>query len=163
MTALYIPPGAPQTLIRVVLDTNVVLDAWWFEDMHAAPWRQAVETGRLQWVATAAMRDELADVLGRPAFAGDPERAARVAATFDRQALILADGGQVPVARCADPDDQMFIDLALAAGARWLVSRDGAVLALARTARAWGCDIVAPADWPGTAAAEAAHNRIAAG
>ena len=54
-----------------------------------------------------------------------------------------------PQARCADPDDQMFLDLTYAAGVRWLVSRDAALLALARTARAWGSDIVTPWDWTG--------------
>jgi predicted nucleic acid-binding protein len=36
---------------------------------------------------------------------------------------------------CRDPDDQTFIDLAVAAGARWLVTRDRALLELAREAQ----------------------------
>jgi predicted nucleic acid-binding protein len=48
---------------------------------------------------------------------------------------------------CADPDDQMFVDLAHAAGARWLVSRDRAVLRLARRAAAFGIAIAAPEGW----------------
>jgi predicted nucleic acid-binding protein len=49
--------------------------------------------------------------------------------------------------RCTDPDDQMFVDLALEAGARWLVSRDRAVLRLARPALPLGLAIVAPERW----------------
>jgi predicted nucleic acid-binding protein len=49
--------------------------------------------------------------------------------------------------RCTDPDDQMFVDLAHAAGARWLVSRDRAVLRLARRAAAFGIAITAPEGW----------------
>ncbi|MBN8487205.1 MAG: PIN domain-containing protein, partial [Burkholderiales bacterium] len=53
-----------------------------------------------------------------------------------------------PVLRCTDPDDQKFIDFALACGARWLVSRDKAVLKLRRRALALhGLQIVHPADW----------------
>ena len=46
--------------------------------------------------------------------------------------------------QCRDPDDQMFIDLALAQRARWLLTRDRALLALARPAAAYGLEIAAP-------------------
>ena len=49
--------------------------------------------------------------------------------------------------RCTDPDDQKFIDLALHSGAQWLLSRDRAVLKLAREARQRGLAIVAPHVW----------------
>jgi len=49
--------------------------------------------------------------------------------------------------RCTDRDDQMFIDLALACGARWLLSRDRAVLKLGKRARLLGLDILTPAVW----------------
>ncbi len=42
----------------------------------------------------------------------------------------------------------MFLDLAHAAGARWLLSRDRAVLRLARRAAALGLVIAKPEDWP---------------
>ncbi|MFT7776961.1 putative toxin-antitoxin system toxin component, PIN family [Roseateles sp.] len=48
---------------------------------------------------------------------------------------------------CRDPDDQKFIDLALAARARWLISRDKAVLALAKRARLRGLAILTPERW----------------
>ncbi|WP_369293093.1 PIN domain-containing protein [Klebsiella variicola] len=48
---------------------------------------------------------------------------------------------------CRDQDDQKFIDLALDARARWLVSRDKAVLALAKRARARQLLIVTPERW----------------
>jgi predicted nucleic acid-binding protein len=50
---------------------------------------------------------------------------------------------------CTDPDDQVFIDLALVAGARWLVTQDRALLRLARRAALRGVVIVPPARWPG--------------
>ena len=36
---------------------------------------------------------------------------------------------------CRDPDDQRFVDLAVAQSARYLLTRDRALLALARGAR----------------------------
>ena len=53
-----------------------------------------------------------------------------------------------PPLRCRDPDDQMFIDLALSARAQWLVTRDRALLVLARRARLRGVTVIRPVDWP---------------
>ena len=36
-----------------------------------------------------------------------------------------------PLPKCEDPDDQKFLELALASGAAYLVTRDGALLDLA--------------------------------
>ena len=52
-----------------------------------------------------------------------------------------------PALRCADPDDQPFIDLALAAGANWLLTRDKALLALARPSLARGLVVTTPRRW----------------
>ena len=46
--------------------------------------------------------------------------------------------------RCSDADDQMFIDLALAAGAQWLFTRDRALLRLARRASERGVVVLRP-------------------
>ena len=49
--------------------------------------------------------------------------------------------------RCTDPDDQKFIDLALQTGASALLSRDRAVLKLARRAAVHGLPIESMAAW----------------
>ncbi|HEY1231444.1 MAG TPA: PIN domain-containing protein [Ramlibacter sp.] len=116
----------------LVLDTNVVLDAFVFADEDAQPLQPALAAGRLHWLATAAMREELARVLGyrrivpRLAFYGLD--AAHVLAAFDRFAHVVDAPAKAP-ATCADPDDQKFIDLAVARGAL-LLSRDAAVLSM---------------------------------
>ena len=48
---------------------------------------------------------------------------------------------------CRDPDDQKFIDLALARQTPWLVSRDKALLTLARRALPRGVCILKPEGW----------------
>ena len=56
--------------------------------------------------------------------------------------------GDTTLPRCDDPDDQKFIELAAACGAKWLVSRDLAVLALRkRTAQAGLFWILTPEQW----------------
>ncbi|HEY1610523.1 MAG TPA: PIN domain-containing protein, partial [Paraburkholderia sp.] len=51
-----------------------------------------------------------------------------------------------PLPQCKDRDDQKFLELAHASGAAWLVSKDRAVLKLAkRVARDFGFRIAEPA------------------
>lgn len=141
------PPEAPDGPACVVIDTNVMLDLLVFGDAAARALAVALEAGRLQPLATAAMFDELADVLARPFVADWPVDRAEVlrqARAMCRQVAMVA---SPPAPRCADPDDQKFVDLAWAWPARWLFSRDRAVLALARPAQARGLGIVTPAAW----------------
>lgn len=117
----------------LVLDTNVVLDLLVFRDPAAAPLDDALAHGRLRWIATAAMRDELERVLGyaavarRLAAAGLAPR--QVLDEFDTRSQRIAAPARA-AATCSDPDDQCFIDLAVQHGCI-LLSKDAAVLALA--------------------------------
>ena len=121
-------PGA----LAVVIDTNIILDVFVFSDVAAKPVRQALEAGELDWLATQPMRDELARVLDYPqivprlAFYG--LTAANVLAAFDHHATQVPPAPRAPV-RCSDPDDQIFIDLAVTHRCP-LLSKDRAVLAL---------------------------------
>jgi predicted nucleic acid-binding protein len=128
------------------LDTNVVLDWLLFEDPSMRALASAVTSGRVRWLATAAMRDELARVLARGLAAARAADTAALLAAWDARVTLQSDSPAQPL-RCTDPDDQKFIDLAIAAGARWLVSRDRAVLALARRASPSGLIILGPAQW----------------
>jgi len=134
----------------VVIDSNVVLDWLVFRNPGCATLAAAVVAGAARWVATAAMRDELAHVLARGHLDAWAPDLASVWAHWDRHCTELPD--PVPTGppgrlRCSDPDDQKFIDLAVACGARWLVSRDRAVLKLARRLRAHGVETLAPERW----------------
>lgn len=50
----------------VVIDSNIVLDLFVFGDALALPLKQALVAGELAWLATPAMREELARVLSYP-------------------------------------------------------------------------------------------------
>jgi predicted nucleic acid-binding protein len=141
----------PNAVPLAVVDTNVVLDLWWFGDPHAAALAQALEHGTLRLCVTDAMRAELIDVLGRPAFSEDEVACKLALASFDRLARWVPHRSpeEVPeeAPACSDPDDQLFIDQAISCGARWLITRDNALLVLAPSARRWGCSVVTPQQW----------------
>ena len=142
--------GLPD-LPRVVLDTNVVLDWLLFAEPAVAPLAAAIQAGQMQWIVCARMRDELLRVLRYPALQRWQPDSERMLSTFDAWAQAQPDPPPAPQHwRCNDPDDQVFIDLARGAQARWLISHDRAVLALARRARTAGLLILKPAAWAAT-------------
>lgn len=146
------PPPLPP--VEVVLDTNVVLDWLLFQDVQTKALGTALETGSFAWIGTASMLHELSDVLGRAEFDRWHHRRASVLPGAQKYCWLRPDPvvGASHALWCTDPDDQQFIDLALSAKARWLFSRDKAVLRLARRARAFGVQIASPAQWPTAAA-----------
>ena len=135
-------------LPRVVLDTNVVLDWLLFDEPSVTELASAVVTGRVLWLATAAMRGEMAHVLGRGLAAARGADPARLVAVWDRHCTELPPAPPAAThLRCTDTDDQKFIDLALASGAHWLISRDRAVLKVRRRAAQHGLTIAPPVQW----------------
>ena len=117
-----------------MLDTNIVLDAFVFNDPATEPLKLALAAQQMQWIATQAMRDELARVLDYPKIvarlAANQRSAQAVLAQFDGQTLWVDTAPKAPVT-CRDPDDQKFIDLAVAHKAL-LLSKDKAVLCMAK-------------------------------
>jgi len=138
---------------RVVLDTNACLDLWVFGDPRAAALLAALQMGAIDAVTNTACRDEWLRVLQYPQLRLSDAARGEYARAYDALVRCLPDDApsQRPSAtlpRCADPDDQKFLQLALACGARWLVSRDGDVLALGRRTRRDGLfEIVSPQAW----------------
>jgi putative PIN family toxin of toxin-antitoxin system len=116
----------------VVLDTNIVLDLFVFQDPATVKLKAALAEGRLQWIATSSMRDELERVLGYPCIVRSLQHhaitAAQVLAGFDAQVRLEIVAPRAS-AVCKDPDDQKFIDLAVAHKAL-LLSKDKAVLCM---------------------------------
>ncbi|WP_298823912.1 putative toxin-antitoxin system toxin component, PIN family [uncultured Piscinibacter sp.] len=139
----------PPTAAALVLDTNVVLDWLVFRDASTQQLEAALRSGVWRWHATTAMRTELEHVLTYPALADWNPRPDAVLAAWEawvRPVRSESPSRGHPL-RCTDPDDQMFIDLALQLGGCTLLSRDRAVLKLARRARSFGLDILTPERW----------------
>ena len=124
----------------VVIDTNIILDVFVFADAAAKPLRKALEAGELDWIATPPMRSELARVLGYPQIvprlAFYRLGADDVLALFDRHARLVEVAIKVRLT-CRDPDDQKFIDLAIAAQSL-LLSKDNHLLSMSKRLLAQG-------------------------
>ena len=131
--------------LRLVLDTNVWLDWLVFDDPAIAPIKAAVAAGRAEVFIDAECEAELERALGY-----DLGRKFTLHATA--QAACLAEvrrvakwiGAPAPGAECAklprcrDKDDQKFLEAALAARADFLVTKDRALLDLARRTTRFG-------------------------
>jgi len=128
---------------RIVLDTNAFLDCWVFDDPAAAPLKRAIEAGEAAPVRSSATDAELGVVLERRIFRlADAARHALLLQWNARAALVEV--GAAATLRCQDPDDQKFLDLAFAAQARALFTKDKALLATASRARRLGLHVVPP-------------------
>jgi putative PIN family toxin of toxin-antitoxin system len=131
--------------MRLVLDTNIVLDLFVFCDEAASGLKAAIANKEVEWLATAAMREELACVL-----AYEPIGARMIAKSVSTQQVLAAFDEHASIVACAPPskftcrdaDDQKFIDLAVAHGAR-LISKDKQVLALRRKLAAVAVEVSA--------------------
>ncbi|NML33144.1 putative toxin-antitoxin system toxin component, PIN family [Paraburkholderia antibiotica] len=139
--------------LRVVLDSNVWIDILVFDDPHTRPIAAALESGALAALINARCLGELAYVLDYPQFAHRNVDKAAALAVVARLAQRVetpeppepADSPR-PLPKCKDRDDQKFLELAHTAQADWLVSKDRAVLKLAkRVARDFGFRIAQPA------------------
>ena len=123
---------------RLVLDTNIWLDWLVFEDTGVAHIRQLQGAGRVELCIDATCEAELIGVLARPfgkrQLDGPAQQAAlatcrRHSTRIDIQAP-QAERARLP--HCRDPDDQKFLDAALAAQANYLITKDRALLELSR-------------------------------
>lgn len=125
---------APEITDALVLDTNIALDLFVFQDPATAPLREWLDGNRGHWIATAPMREELARVLGYPQIVRrlntQAQLAQEVLSVFDR-CVRLVPGAPKAGYTCKDADDQKFIDLAVQHRAT-LVSKDDAVLCMAK-------------------------------
>jgi len=145
---MTLPAMAAGSLL--VLDTNVVFDWLVFANPAARPLADAIGACRVRWIATTGMRDEFRHVLGTGRFARWHPDAAALEATWARFCEIVPappPGAPAGRLRCTDADDQPFVDLAVAAPARWLVTRDRALLKLARHLREVGVAASTPERW----------------
>ena len=115
-----------------VIDTNIVLDLWLFEDPATVPLRAALQSGLISHLATNSMRDELERVLTYPhiikRMAKSNIQAQDILSRFDEHHLLAEPAVKAPCT-CKDPDDQKFIDLAVAHAVP-LLSKDAAILCM---------------------------------
>jgi uncharacterized protein len=121
--------------LRLVLDTNIWLDWLVFADPGIQSLRVAVEQGSVTIFIDEACLEELARVLAYPLRRqplDSTEQAACIAACRAHARIVEPGPASSSLPACADPDDQKFLELADRADAHYLLSKDRALLALAR-------------------------------
>ncbi|RDS82513.1 putative toxin-antitoxin system toxin component, PIN family [Dyella psychrodurans] len=142
-------PGLP----RYVLDTNVCLDAFVFDDPQCASLLMAARIGEIELVTRDDCRAEWLAVLTYPQLKLSQERRAQAVQAFDTCVRCLCPSdmtvhGDAVLPRCSDRDDQKFLELAHQSGAVALLTRDDALLRLARRTKREGLfAILPPALW----------------
>lgn len=117
-------------MLRIVLDTNVVLDLFHWANMDAVPIMAALEAGRITCLADERTLDELQRVLTYPQLKLTPEMIAERWARYTALVSVVAAGEAPALPRCKDRDDQKFLELAARSAADILVSKDKALLKL---------------------------------
>ena len=140
---------------RIVLDTNVCLDLFVFNDPRSAALEAVLQSASVQAVTREDCRNEWLLVLAYPQFALDLQQRVVCAARFDALITCFAadDTGanvvaRTPLPRCKDTDDQKFLEAARDTGAAVLLTKDKALLTLAGRCRRGGLfDILVPAAW----------------
>jgi predicted nucleic acid-binding protein len=140
-----LPAGAvdealePQPTCELLLDTNVVLDLWLFQDPRLQRLREQLVDGRCRWLATEAMLIELGFVRDRE-FARRYQALPELSSPPCRR---VAAPDQAAPWRCRDEDDQKFLDLAWQLR-RPLWTRDRDLLSCAKRAARQGVIIETP-------------------
>lgn len=133
---------------RIVLDTNVCLDLFVFGDSLCSHVLAAMQSGAVQAVTRDDCREEWQRVLHYPQLPIEDRQRPRFRSAFDALIQLLppelstVGEDDLPLPRCADPDDQKFLELALASGARWLLSKDKELLKLDRRTRSAGLFVI---------------------
>ncbi|QWD95160.1 putative toxin-antitoxin system toxin component, PIN family [Polynucleobacter sp. MG-Unter2-18] len=119
----------------VVLDTNILLDIFVFNDKRTIHLKQAIMDGIIQVITSQKTLLELADVISRPLFNLDEVAQASILAQWQSFAQMHDDSNLAPAPwKCQDPDDQIFLDLAYQLRPTLLISKDNAVLQIASRA-----------------------------
>jgi putative PIN family toxin of toxin-antitoxin system len=143
----------------LVLDTNVCLDLFVFRDPRWAVLHDGLERGALRAVTRSDCRAEWLAVLNYPQFKLDAAAQADCTVRFDALIACRDKPGIAPprpfLPHCSDGDDQKFLELAFDEKADALISKDKALLKLARRNLKYGLFlIVSPEAWHRNVAAE---------
>jgi putative PIN family toxin of toxin-antitoxin system len=144
-----IPVPTQAAPARIVIDTNVCLDLFVFHDPRWADLLAALESGAVEAVTRADCRDEYNIVLHYAHLPLDEHSRPLAAARFDALIKVVApaeSGVRLPV--CTDRDDQKFLEVARDAQAEVLITKDKALLKLARRlAKAGMFKVLVPEAW----------------
>lgn len=117
----------------VIFDTNILVSAALLSGSRADLCVRTVLSSKLPLIFSTANHDELANVLMRPKLDCYVSRRTRetLLRTWRKASVMFPDAAlREKVRDCRDPDDDKFLELALASGARAIVTGDADLLVL---------------------------------
>ncbi|MBC3916251.1 putative toxin-antitoxin system toxin component, PIN family [Undibacterium sp. CY18W] len=119
---------------RVVIDTNVCLDLFVFKDPRWSVLLSALQNNDIQAVTRHDCRDEWLAVLKYPHLPVVPEELEQITGWFDTYipCVTPTEPSTYKLPVCTDKDDQKFLEIARDAQAQVLITKDKALLKLAR-------------------------------
>lgn len=117
--------------VRAVFDTNTVMALWHFHDPTLVHIAAAIGTTLIP-VVRPDCAAEFRRVLAYEQFAIAPEAQAALADAYGAACTEVNTVAPAGLPRCTDEDDQKFLELAVSADAALLITRDKALLRLAR-------------------------------
>ena len=138
---------------RIVLDTNVCLDLFMFRDPRWQHLLSAMQQDQVECVTSSSCRMEWTLVLNYKKLALSEVQQQSLLAEFDALIHVIPDDEAsidllIKLPLCRDKDDQKFLVCAQSAQADFLITKDKALLKLARkTTRSGLFTIASPEAW----------------
>ena len=118
--------------MKLVIDTNVLLDWLVFQNPDVQPLITALQAHHAKWLATQPMLEELDRVLRYPLMLAWKPDWGMIEDLIKTYVCLCPVPKETAPALCADPDDQKYLDLAWTEQASRLLSKDKLLIKAAR-------------------------------
>jgi putative PIN family toxin of toxin-antitoxin system len=115
---------------RIVLDTNILLDLFYFKDKSVVYLLECLKTEQVQGFTCELIWEEFTEVLARKPFNQSASEINLIRLSY--QHLLTWQGPEKNNSgiKCSDPDDQMFVELAVELAPCCLITKDKDLLVL---------------------------------
>jgi len=117
---------------KLVLDTNILLDLFYFKDQSVEGLLNSLVEHKITAYTCADIWAELEEVLARKPFAQSFEQIKAIRDTNSSLFEWLTPGVKKSGIKCSDPDDQIFIELAVTIAPCYLITKDKDLLRLSK-------------------------------
>ncbi|MBC3810770.1 MULTISPECIES: putative toxin-antitoxin system toxin component, PIN family [Undibacterium] len=125
---------------HIVIDTNVCLDLFVFNDPRWLDILHGLKNGQLKAITRTDCREEWLAVLKYPHLPVTQDKLPNICQQFDLLIECVAPplNADIRLPICSDKDDQKFLEIARDSSATTLITKDKALLKLARKIRKAG-------------------------
>jgi uncharacterized protein len=112
---------------RVVLDTNILLDLFYFKDKSVEYLYKCLKNQAIEAYTCENIWDEFTEVLMRKPFLQSTEAVNLLRNTYQDLLIWRAPSPSATI-KCSDPDDQIFIDMAIELAPSLIITKDNDLL-----------------------------------